>query len=359
LVDEAGTVREHIVYNSFGERVVEQDFDASGDAISSTDPAAVDHLFGYTGRDWDEDTQLQNNRARWYDPEQGRWISNDPSGFSAGDANLYRYVENETTTYTDPNGLEKWTSLGGWNPWSWPLPPRWAISWATGVGAADDEAIELERKRRTMQRLRYINDPSSIGSASGFMNTYRPSAEECDRLSTTAEIGVDANASLLGGSALKASLVGPSTVMRGSTSASSATRVVRGVERVDPRAVRFTQATASPNLSSGSATITALIKELEKNPELVEKLAIEVVEYNGKLYSLNNRRLAAFHQAGLTDVPIVRCSLQDSEIRRRFLQQVKDGLIDDGSKIIIVQGKSGQAQARKLADEAGRLGHLK
>ena len=35
----------------------------------------------------------------------GRWISQDPIGFAAGDANLYRYVGNKTTTYTDPSGL--------------------------------------------------------------------------------------------------------------------------------------------------------------------------------------------------------------------------------------------------------------
>jgi RHS repeat-associated protein len=104
VVDSSGTVREHIVYNSFGKRVVEQDYDSSGSAIDSTDPDAIDFLFGYTGRDWDSDTQLQNNRARWYDPEQGRWISNDPIGFNAGDPNLQRYVGNKSTTYTDPTG---------------------------------------------------------------------------------------------------------------------------------------------------------------------------------------------------------------------------------------------------------------
>jgi hypothetical protein len=42
---------------------------------------------------------------RWYDPETGRWISEDPIGFAAGDANLYRYVGNGVTGATDPSGL--------------------------------------------------------------------------------------------------------------------------------------------------------------------------------------------------------------------------------------------------------------
>jgi RHS repeat-associated protein len=70
----------------------------------------VDHLFGYTGREWDEDADLQYNRARWYDPATGRWLSQDPIGFNAGDGNLYRYVGNSPTTKIDPTGLYYW----GW-----------------------------------------------------------------------------------------------------------------------------------------------------------------------------------------------------------------------------------------------------
>ncbi|TWT75087.1 RHS repeat-associated core domain-containing protein [Allorhodopirellula solitaria] len=106
MVDNSGVIRQHVAYDSFGNRIVEQDYDASGTAISSSHADAIDELFGYTGRDWDADAGLQNNRARWYDPATGRWLSNDPIGFAAGDANLYRYVGNGPTTKTDPSGLE-------------------------------------------------------------------------------------------------------------------------------------------------------------------------------------------------------------------------------------------------------------
>ncbi|MFO0941919.1 MAG: RHS repeat-associated core domain-containing protein [Pirellulales bacterium] len=105
LVDNNGVIRQHVVYDSFGKRLREVDYNSAGAVIASTDPAAVDELFGYTGRDWDIDTQLQNNRARWYDPATGRWLSQDPIGFAAGDANLYRYVGNGVTGATDPSGL--------------------------------------------------------------------------------------------------------------------------------------------------------------------------------------------------------------------------------------------------------------
>ncbi len=41
-----------------------------------------------------------------YDPGIGRWLSEDPIGFEAGDSNLYRYVANNPTNHTDPSGLE-------------------------------------------------------------------------------------------------------------------------------------------------------------------------------------------------------------------------------------------------------------
>ncbi|MBI5055168.1 MAG: choice-of-anchor D domain-containing protein [Nitrospirae bacterium] len=43
-------------------------------------------------------------RARYYDPNVGRFISEDPIGFEGGDINLYAYVGNQPVNYNDPNG---------------------------------------------------------------------------------------------------------------------------------------------------------------------------------------------------------------------------------------------------------------
>ncbi|HJT23203.1 MAG TPA: RHS repeat-associated core domain-containing protein, partial [bacterium] len=40
-----------------------------------------------------------------YDTRTGRWTSQDPTGFAAGDANLYRYAGNGPTNAVDPSGL--------------------------------------------------------------------------------------------------------------------------------------------------------------------------------------------------------------------------------------------------------------
>ena len=44
------------------------------------------------------------NRARYYDPALGRFVSRDPIGYRAGDPSLYRYVKNSPTFATDPSG---------------------------------------------------------------------------------------------------------------------------------------------------------------------------------------------------------------------------------------------------------------
>ncbi|MGH9341354.1 MAG: RHS repeat-associated core domain-containing protein, partial [Acidobacteriota bacterium] len=60
----------------------------------------------YTGREWDADAGMYYYRARWYDAEARRFISEDPIGFSAGDPNLNRYVGNSPTNFIDPSGLK-------------------------------------------------------------------------------------------------------------------------------------------------------------------------------------------------------------------------------------------------------------
>jgi len=57
----------------------------------------------------DSALDMQFNRARYYDNPAGRWISQDPAGKTAGDPNLYRYVQNGPTTATDPTGLRLFT----------------------------------------------------------------------------------------------------------------------------------------------------------------------------------------------------------------------------------------------------------
>ena len=64
----------------------------------------------FTGRDNDL-TGLYYYRARYYYPQGGRFVSEDPLGHAAG-PNLFAYVNNQPTLFTDPNGLKPKPDFG-------------------------------------------------------------------------------------------------------------------------------------------------------------------------------------------------------------------------------------------------------
>nr|WP_260265911.1 RHS repeat-associated core domain-containing protein [Cronobacter malonaticus] len=57
----------------------------------------------YQGQYFDTETGLHYNRFRYYDPDAGRFISQDPIGL-AGGINLYQYAPNPLV-WVDPLGL--------------------------------------------------------------------------------------------------------------------------------------------------------------------------------------------------------------------------------------------------------------
>jgi RHS repeat-associated protein len=91
LSNAAGALAQTYTFDSFGEQTA-----SSG---SLTNP------FRFTARDFDSETNLQFSRARYYDPNVGRFLSEDPFAFGGG-INFYAYVGNDSTNFTDPLGLE-------------------------------------------------------------------------------------------------------------------------------------------------------------------------------------------------------------------------------------------------------------
>ena len=64
---------------------------------------------------YDAATGLYYASARWYNPAIGQFTSPDPTGFAAGDANLYRYVGDNPATMSRSWGL----SGGGGGDGTW------------------------------------------------------------------------------------------------------------------------------------------------------------------------------------------------------------------------------------------------
>lgn len=92
IVNNDGTVLNHVTYDSFGQ-------------ITSQSDESVTLRFAYTGREYDAESGQYFYRARYYDPTVGRFINEDPIGFEGGDTNLFRYVGNSPLNYIDSSGL--------------------------------------------------------------------------------------------------------------------------------------------------------------------------------------------------------------------------------------------------------------
>lgn len=68
------------------------------------------NLYHYQGQYYDVETKLAYNRFRYYSPETGTYISQDPIGL-AGGANLYSYVL-DVNVWLDVFGLAKEFEIG-------------------------------------------------------------------------------------------------------------------------------------------------------------------------------------------------------------------------------------------------------
>ena len=102
IKDERGSVR--LVVNAQTGAIAQAlTYDAHGRVLSDTHPGFVP--FGFGGGLWDADTGLVRFGLRDYDPEIGRWITQDPIGLAGGDTNLYAYVAGDPINATDPTGL--------------------------------------------------------------------------------------------------------------------------------------------------------------------------------------------------------------------------------------------------------------
>jgi len=81
-------------------------YDANGNLLSTVDPNNVTQAatpLQFTGRENDGPTGLYYYRTRYYSPQLGRFISEDPTGVGAG-TNFYAYVNGDPVDNADPTG---------------------------------------------------------------------------------------------------------------------------------------------------------------------------------------------------------------------------------------------------------------
>jgi RHS repeat-associated protein len=150
LADALGSVR--LATDAGGEVVAEYAYDAFGNEL--TGAGLTGERFRYTGQ-WADAGGLTFLRARFYEPESGRFLSVDPvegEPRSTQSLNRYAYCENRSTAATDPSGMlsqeeqlenrmiDRTRPLNSWldreyghdvNPWSYGVK-----TWAVGTGKA-------------------------------------------------------------------------------------------------------------------------------------------------------------------------------------------------------------------------------
>jgi RHS repeat-associated protein len=78
-------------------------YDSYGHIASQSNPTAADQ-FAFTGREFDQETGLYYFRARYYNPDLGTFLSDDPIGFESGTFNITSYCQNSPVNSFDNTG---------------------------------------------------------------------------------------------------------------------------------------------------------------------------------------------------------------------------------------------------------------
>jgi len=86
LTNSSGAIATSYAYDPFG------NVTAGGSANANS--------YQFTGRE-NDGTGTYYYRARYYNPTFQRFVSQDPIGFTGGDANLYRYVSDNPITLAE------------------------------------------------------------------------------------------------------------------------------------------------------------------------------------------------------------------------------------------------------------------
>ena len=92
--DYNGTALKHYDYDAFGVEKNPEILDVSP--------------WRFCGEYWDRETQSYYIRARYYNPANGRWLSEDSA---RSELNWYTYCDNSPISYSDPSGNIPWPNL--------------------------------------------------------------------------------------------------------------------------------------------------------------------------------------------------------------------------------------------------------
>ena len=123
------------------------------------------------------------------------------------------------------------------------------------------------------------------------------------------------------------------------------------LERISPQKIRFTQDTISPNFSNGGSVSDAIrkLRNGEISPDNFPP--IRVVEKDGVLYTLDNRRLVTFQSSNIEAISVERLFIDNPNVMSEFAKKFKP--IEGGQKIVVTPTAE-RAAARRILKEFGK-----
>jgi RHS repeat-associated protein len=190
ISDSTGDIQERYVYDAFGKQnIFNANFTAKADTEFNWNRA-------FTGQVIDSETGWMLYRNRYYSTEFGRFVNRDPIEYESG-LNLYRYVNNNTQNYLDPDGLDDIEGSGNCTDLS--LPVRFETeSWSIPAGPFVKAKVGLKivgvGRRRSCKKC--CSDGAVVEDI-----TYRVQASVFARAEFT--VGKDIDYNLLFGRKLK------------------------------------------------------------------------------------------------------------------------------------------------------------
>jgi len=168
LTDANGTFIEYYDYDAFGGPAI---WDAN--AMEFIESSIIGNPFMFTARRFDDETGLYYYRARYYEPDIGRFLQTDPIRYAAG-LNLYTFVDNNPVNWIDPWGLCKEGSPLDYSKlttgdWVRELGKGFGEGFKAGAEIAVNEyAFGVTDRLGWTQGGEYVSKYGAVGEASRF-----------------------------------------------------------------------------------------------------------------------------------------------------------------------------------------------
>ncbi len=288
IKEEAGNVIASL--NKTGSLETQFEYDAWGNDLNNSFNNSQDINSFRSGKYFDNETGLYYNQARWYDPDLGRFISESPIAPFAEEE--YAYCSNDPVNYVDVNGLEK----------------------TLREKACDALAGPLEYLfDKTLKPILDTLIPQNRSNAPpGLSPNGKCSSNVSDDLGDLADVA---------GEEMLSFAEDRFPPLEGLFFLSSLSLKI--TDYMNPNKIRFTQDSHGYDFKDGHS-YDKLVEGLKSGKIKPNQIPpIRVFEEGGKIWTLDNRRLHAFQEAG---VPIRTILATPSEIGRRDITTINDGL---------------------------------